>query len=896
MNTNMIGLTETAPAPVADGPFRIYTTADYDSMVNGEEFAVNLNWDPRQLNDALMPLVQRKVRISDPIMLHLFLPGGIPFLKGKLNDFFSMPEFGGARHAIYVVITKRINDSVLKKEYLELCDCRSDDSKLLLSPLYKQSENGYSHIACLLGYLRRSGLKTDLFIRAMCKYTGFAPLIVSIFRMSEGLTVYGRDIVCVTASLFCFYRLLIPIDNERLFDYLLRCSCFVVHGVTKQEETADLPLLKVENNPSSRGAVERYCQSTNQDSTVIIWEGDMGKTFARSVMQKPKEPAAIEQAFNTMVSFKPVAPLTLRTVTGATICQGTKGNTLLFISQSQAKDSKAANNVEVMDPLTGKSTVWDVEDMAKRIGDSSGGGSAVLIDNDKVKQVIFVCFDESSSMTANMDGCRCRKGEAARVTIATQYLTSFANKTYGFRVPCIQGLISFNNEITPRCPLSPLVPDFEDGIKKVVPQGTTRLWDALNKAADDLVAFAFDDKKKKFPNAKLRILVISDGDDVGSSANPWQVCEKLCKSNVVVDSVIVSSEDSCKMLGALCHMTGGMSCRPSSIEEGLLLFEQEAFLCIDTRMTNRKSNLAFDEATMKALAEELEFDKAAPSKVISVATSKKPLATAKNMICKNRQTVISDARRRRILRELHYAASVMEPDAKGVNEKTGEPMSIYDPELRVYPFCGNLDQWKVFIKGTEGTPYANKWWYIYVTFPETYPMLPPVFRFVSVPYHLNVSSEGRVCLSMLEKGYMANAVVVELIQRIRELFLLPDESTPIQISKLEQFKSDRAAYDRLARASADQYGKNTVEEWLQGLTIESDVDPNFTVAVGQSVVPDYLKSGITGKYIPKDKRVMASSGVIYNRDELITLIMSSNHPVCAVTGKPLTETVESLYI
>ena len=81
--------------------------------------------------------------------------------------------------------------------------------------------------------------------------------------------------------------------------------------------------------------------------------------------------------------------------------------------------------------------------------------------------------------------------------------------------------------------------------------------------------------------------------------------------------------------------------------------------------------------------------------------------------------MISDARRRRILRELHYAASVMEPDAKGVNEKTGEPMSIYDPELRVYPFCSSLDQWRVFIKGTEGTPYANKWWYIYVTFPET---------------------------------------------------------------------------------------------------------------------------------------------------------------------------------
>ena len=140
---------------------------------------------------------------------------------------------------------------------------------------------------------------------------------------------------------------------------------------------------------------------------------------------------------------------------------------------------------------------------------------------------------------------------------------------------------------------------------------------------------------------------------------------------------------------------------------------------------------------------------------------------------------------------------------------------------------------------------------------------------------------------MLEKGYMANAVVVELIQRIRELFLLPDESTPIQISRLEQFKSDRAGYDRLARASADQFGKNTVEEWLQGLTVESDVDPNFTVAVCASATPDYLKSGFTGKYIPKDKRVVTETG-IYNIDELRQLIMSSNGTLtCPNTGKPI---------
>jgi hypothetical protein len=96
-------------------------------------------------------------------------------------------------------------------------------------------------------------------------------------------------------------------------------------------------------------------------------------------------------------------------------------------------------------------------------------------------------------MAGTLSGYRC---DIPRVTTATQYLTTFAN-----RVPCIQVLISFNDQIRVRAPLSALVHDFEDGTKKVVPSRTTHLWGALMKAALDA---------KKYPNAGLRVLVISD--------------------------------------------------------------------------------------------------------------------------------------------------------------------------------------------------------------------------------------------------------------------------------------------------------------------------------------------------------------------------------------------------
>ena len=89
----------------------------------------------------------------------------------------------------------------------------------------------------------------------------------------------------------------------------------------------------------------------------------------------------------------------------------------------------------------------------------------------------MVCFDRSGSMCCDLNGnSKPSPEEPTRLTIATQYLTSFVNKTYGYRVPCILGLIVFNHELDYRCHLSPLIPDFEDnGLKGIEAQGTTHL-------------------------------------------------------------------------------------------------------------------------------------------------------------------------------------------------------------------------------------------------------------------------------------------------------------------------------------------------------------------------------------------------------------------------------------
>jgi ubiquitin-conjugating enzyme E2 D/E len=250
----------------------------------------------------------------------------------------------------------------------------------------------------------------------------------------------------------------------------------------------------------------------------------------------------------------------------------------------------------------------------------------------------------------------------------------------------------------------------------------------------------------------------------------------------------------------------------------------------------------------------------------------------------NRSQEIPDARRRRILRELHQAAAVQDPGAVG-HEPDGKEVALYDPDLKIYPVRAHLDQWRVYVKGCDGTPYAGKWWYIYVTFPDEYPVRPPIFRFISVPYHMNVSSEGRICLNVIEKGYMPTMPVVELVQALKQLFLLPDLSTPLDIEKYFQYRDARGEYERLARESAAA-AKDTAEEWIADRTVEKDVPDDFSIDVGEQI-PPYLRSGFTGKFIPKERRVTGKGGMVYDRVEVQARIAAHDAPLCPVSGRPL---------
>ena len=95
------------------------------------------------------------------------------------------------------------------------------------------------------------------------------------------------------------------------------------------------------------------------------------------------------------------------------------------------------------------------------------------------------------------------------------------------------GLITF--DLTPRVEMgiSHVLENFRRATSNMVAEGDTALWDALALAKDQLVEYG-----KKYPEAKKRIMLISDGVDTKSTSNTSQdITWRLHNAEIATDTV-----------------------------------------------------------------------------------------------------------------------------------------------------------------------------------------------------------------------------------------------------------------------------------------------------------------------------------------------------------------------
>ncbi|KAL5727414.1 hypothetical protein ACHQM5_000617 [Ranunculus cassubicifolius] len=117
----------------------------------------------------------------------------------------------------------------------------------------------------------------------------------------------------------------------------------------------------------------------------------------------------------------------------------------------------------------------------------------------------------------------------------------------------------------------------------------------------------------------------------------------------------------------------------------------------------------------------------------------------------------------------------------------------------------NMNHWKISIKGPTNSPYAGGVFQLSVHFPSEYPFKPPKVMFKTQVYHPNINNDGSICVDVLKEQWSPALTISKVLASICELLSKPNPDDPLVPEIAELYRSDKAKYEKTARAWTQKY-------------------------------------------------------------------------------------------
>ncbi|EFX02107.1 ubiquitin conjugating enzyme [Grosmannia clavigera kw1407] len=122
----------------------------------------------------------------------------------------------------------------------------------------------------------------------------------------------------------------------------------------------------------------------------------------------------------------------------------------------------------------------------------------------------------------------------------------------------------------------------------------------------------------------------------------------------------------------------------------------------------------------------------------------------------------------------------------------------------------DLHRWNATLSGPADTPYAGGHFGVVITLPTDYPFKAPVVTFASRIYHPNITNDslGNVCLALLKSENWKPATKLRaVLDAVRQLLVAPQPDDPLEARIADEYRSDRAEFDKQAAAYTENYAK-----------------------------------------------------------------------------------------
>ena len=389
------------------------------------------------------------------------------------------------------------------------------------------------------------------------------------------------------------------------------------------------------------------------------------------------------------------------------------------------------------------------------------------------------------------------------------------NRMLAYNYKTHVGLITFASTPKVNMGISHVLENFRRSTTDMMAEGDTSLWDALALAKDQLVEYA-----KKYPEAKKRILCISDGEDTKSASNtPQDICYRLRQAEIATDTISLGDEDNLD-LRTISHLLGCYSLHPTSLVNALAICEMEPCLSLTERppivpppgipkhrlqfmghFWNAKGNAKYTRVSADRVPPRKEHPNLHDEFVQLTAFTARP--SNANSSGNSR----SNLRISRLMNEMRSIA------ASGTHPK-------YD----VYVSETDMSFWKVAMNGPDESPYSEGTFLLYLHADEGYPTFAPKGRFVTKMKHPNVNAHGRICHSIFDRDWTSDTSMTTLLDSVYGLLLQPEYSDPVNTTTTLGYHHDQVEFADEVRDHVDRYASKSREEWRKTLLGEEDED------------------------------------------------------------------------
>lgn len=138
-------------------------------------------------------------------------------------------------------------------------------------------------------------------------------------------------------------------------------------------------------------------------------------------------------------------------------------------------------------------------------------------------------------------------------------------------------------------------------------------------------------------------------------------------------------------------------------------------------------------------------------------------------------------------------------------------LKIDPPEgIEAIPLDQRSCHWQATITGPVGSPYEGGIFFLYVQVPYSYPMCPPVVRFLTRIFHPNVSRHGDVGIDSIHHNWSLALTIPKVLISVQSLLTDPYCQVCMEPNVGNLYMNDRSAFEDIARAWTWKYAMHDV--------------------------------------------------------------------------------------